>query len=571
MYKEKDMNVGIVFKRSALGDRYVFQIPVILASRKTTRGKKYFFVPYGIYQNCSFETDRILNFDSKKVLSKLRSSKKAAIGLDGKTGNNNTIVLPLNDEMRNYVYEEIRKKGTEPSPSQFLIALSCFAYNVGKSIDYIMPGRLMSFTCYTKETPDEKNFPIPVSDEVLKFLQDNVFSNKYKKKIEEATAVAGQSYNKSSSTISRANPNFARKITVESKSEEKEEKFKNDDSIFEKIDPRKIKSELKKKIICQDRAIDMVVNNIYFNQRIIDIGDEDKLRNKASILLDGPTGTGKTFIIKQASKKMNLPFVVAPANSFSTVGYRGADITDLLVKLLDQANGDLNLAERGVVALDEFDKIGYSNDDKGLTMNLGVQQELLTFIEGAKYDVEYNGNTYEFDTSKLTIVAMGAFTNLRERKIKENEKKNKPSLGFSGISDDNYERTYTITEDDYIGEGLGRELVGRFSCLAFTEELGVEDLERILKESESSPLKSLIFDGKISGCNVTISDDVIHAIALRAYESNVGARGLNRICKSIRDIISNDLIDGVPEITITMEHLDKINSFRNRIYHERAK
>ena len=99
----------------------------------------------------------------------------------------------------------------------------------------------------------------------------------------------------------------------------------------------------------------------------------------------------------------------------------------------------------------------------------------------------------------------------------------------------------------------------------------MEDLERILKESESSPLKSLIFDGKISGCNVTISDDVIHAIALRAYESNVGARGLNRICKSIRDIISNDLIDGVPEITITMEHLDKINSFRNRIYHERAK
>ncbi len=266
-------------------------------------------------------------------------------------------------------------------------------------------------------------------------------------------------------------------------------------------------------------------------------------------------------IKKELKKKMNLPFIVAPANSFSTVGYKGADITDVLVKLLDQAQGDLELAERGVIAFDEFDKIGYSGDDKGLSMNLGIQQELLTFIEGATYDVEYNGKTYEFDTSKLTIVAMGAFTNLRERKIAENEKKNKPSLGFSGNSDDDYERVYTITEDDYIGEGLGRELVGRFSCLAFTEELGVEDLERILKESESSPLKSLIFDGKINGCEITVSDEVIHEIALRAYKSNVGVRGLNRICKSIRNIISNDLIDKVPEIVITSEHLDKINSF----------
>lgn len=233
--------------------------------------------------------------------------------------------------------------------------------------------------------------------------------------------------------------------------------------------------------------------------------------------------------------------------------------------------GDLELAERGVIAFDEFDKIGYSNENKSLSMNLGIQGELLTFIEGAVYDVEYNGKTYEFDTSKLTIVAMGAFTDLRERKIRENEKKNKPSIGFSGKTDDNYERTYTITEEDYISEGLGRELLGRFSCLTCTNEMGIEDLERILRESESSPLKYLIYDGKIHKCKLVVSDDVIHRIAERAYKSNVGGRALNRICKQIRNIISNDLIDNVPVITITEEHVNKIDDLQIRIYTEMKK
>ncbi len=228
MYDDlRDMNVGIIFRRNASGDRYIFYSPVILSPSKSFRGQKYFSVSYGAFQDRSFSSDQVLTFDSKKVLSTLQS-KKDTLGLDGKIGDKkDLIVLLLNDELREYVYNELRKGGKEPSPSDFLVSLSGFAYNVGNSIDYIMPGKLRSFTCFTKETSEVKNFSHKVSEDEYQFLNNNVFSNKRQKKTEEAKAVASQSsnvrYTTPPSTISKKSATPARKITVEKKKKEKEE------------------------------------------------------------------------------------------------------------------------------------------------------------------------------------------------------------------------------------------------------------------------------------------------------------------------------------------------------------
>lgn len=337
------------------------------------------------------------------------------------------------------------------------------------------------------------------------------------------------------------------------------------------IDINKIISETKKKIVGQDQAIESIGANIYANQRIIATGNRDLISTqKTSILLDGPTGTGKTAIIKEFADKLNLPIAITNSGSYSATGYVGDSLNDILKDLLKKANNNLELAQRGIVCLDEFDKLGGFSKDRELIMRRAIQQELLSFMSGTKIKVStdfvfFKDNSVEFDTSNLTFICSGAFTGLSEMKIEE--KKKKP-IGFSLDTESEKENTYTITEQDYIDYGIERELMGRIQLITSTKAYSVEDLKRILLESTISPLKGFIEFVKSFGIKqVTYDDSFIEKVAQMAYDLGFGARGLHQIFANLKDSMLLDIINNKTiSINLTTEMAEKSKEKNIRRY-----
>ena len=331
------------------------------------------------------------------------------------------------------------------------------------------------------------------------------------------------------------------------------------------IDINEIIRQIKDKFIGQDEAVEAVVSNIYANQRIIETGNRDLISTqKASILLDGPTGTGKTAIIKEVADRLSLPMVITSATAYSGTGYVGGSITDILVKLLEKTKGNLELAQRGIVCLDEFDKLGQSpNEGNNLKMKTAVQQELLAFISGTKYDIEYMGKTIEFDTSNLTFIGMGAFTKIRDQKIAERLMQSKNhTIGFASYDESGKEETnntYVMTEQDYINFGLERELIGRFSLLTSTKAYSIDDYKNILLKSSISPLKMFIEFAKSFGVeSVNYDDDFIQMAAEIAYKDNFGARGLQKIISNLKNSLLLEIMNNkTKSINLTTEMLKK--------------
>jgi len=316
------------------------------------------------------------------------------------------------------------------------------------------------------------------------------------------------------------------------------------------INPDEVISKIKEKVIAQDDTVSTVVRNIYNNQLIIENGDDDIIESqKTSVLLDGPTGTGKTLIMKEVAKQMKLPIVIKPATMYATTGYKGVELQDMLVSLLKETDGDLEAAQRGIIVLDEFDKLGNSSDkDSSLEIRKAVQQDLLTYIGGSKFTVTYKGKNYDFDTSKLTFICLGAFTDMREKKQEH--------LDENG--------NYEVSEEDYINAGIMRELVGRFQLITSTRSLAKEDYIRILKESSISPLNKLVELGKnIYNANIVFDEEIIDIIATEALKKDTGARSLNSVVNSLRNLMLKDLNESrktkeLTEIRITPEMLEKI-------------
>lgn len=332
------------------------------------------------------------------------------------------------------------------------------------------------------------------------------------------------------------------------------EEDEEDEYIDFDVDVENIISEIKKRVVAQDHVVEALVNNIYTNQKIIDSGDSDFINAaKVNILLDGPTGTGKTLAIEQTAKQLSLPVVVRPITSFSTVGYKGADLTELLTILLEQAEGNLALAERGIIALDEFDKLSYQGD-KSLEIKKALQQELLSYLGGGRHIIDYRGRRLSFDTSKITFIGFGSFDGLRERKIKEN---NKSGIGFVTNQNDK-DDTYNISMQDYIDEGIQKEVMGRFSLFISTNPLDRDSLIRIMKESSISPIDALIKVGKIFGVEIVISDEIISKIADYAIEDGTGARGLKTIVGNLKNLLLKRMISSrIDRVVIDEELLKK--------------
>lgn len=287
---------------------------------------------------------------------------------------------------------------------------------------------------------------------------------------------------------------------------------------------------LKKKFIGQEEFAEEIFYNLVNNFQLSQMKGVNA--GRSIIFVDGPSGTGKTAITTDIAEKLGVPCVCSSITHYTASGYVGGDLKDLLEQLYEKSNHDLNLAQRGIIILDEFDKVAI-NGDRDLSMKQAVQDQLLSLLGGEKYSLTvgrslFGGHDIEFDTSKLTFVCLGAITNLREEKTS-----NKQTIGFS-TEEKEEDTSYVIKPEDLIKMGLQKELVGRINTFLHTKDYSVEDLEKILRESSISPMVGFEEWAEALGKKVIIDDEVYPLVAEKAYDLNTGARSLQTVMNSIR-------------------------------------
>lgn len=297
-----------------------------------------------------------------------------------------------------------------------------------------------------------------------------------------------------------------------------------------------ILEEIKAKFIGQERAVEDIFYNIVNNQRMILNGElEDSMRS--TMFIDGPSGTGKTAIIREICSKLDIPFKINSITNFSPAGYHGDHIQEVLTYLYKMSKKNIKKAEKGIVVFDEFDKVVY-NPENGNSLDLkkAVQQQLLDFMGGGTYQVPVVQNPFanieeDFETSKLTFICMGALTDLRKEKSSVNR-----SIGFNCNVDKKTKEIYEITQDDLIKLGYETELVARLNTFLHTDDYSEEDYLRILKESTISPMRG--FEKWVESYNkkLVVEDGVYEVIAKEAYKLDKGARSLQNVMISIRTI-----------------------------------
>lgn len=337
---------------------------------------------------------------------------------------------------------------------------------------------------------------------------------------------------------------------MHAQSQQKSVKF--DDSVWRLLD------EIQKKFIGQEMAAEGLFYNIVNNQQLAEMEDIPD-GQRSIIFIDGPTGTGKTAITREITEKLGIPFTSSSVTNYSSTGYDGGNITDVLKELYRKADGDLEMAQRGIIVFDEFDKIAYSRSG-GLEMKKAVQQQLLDFLGGGKYNIRvgnsiFDMNKIEFDTSKLTFVCLGALTDLRSKKTETRQ-----TIGFGQTSQSSEEQTYSITPQDLMSIGLEQELVGRFNTYLHTDDYSKESLEKILRESTISPLIGFKKWIEAKGKQLVIDDAVYGLIAEQAYELNTGARSLQTVMNNIRTPFIREVLRGTDNtIHLDSETVIKVN------------